>query len=174
VNESNEKKNRMTHQWEKANEEFKQQSGKKEEKAQRTTFEEPTMLQTTKVSKQQENEQQRDLLVLIPRNPVSPTTATCIQSRNPPPLAGHSSTRLTELPPIVAGKHGRHTAARSPLCILGCAGHCENHEVCGHFVKANDYLYCKWAVQKFDSGEIESCVQVYKLAADDHVGCHVG
>jgi hypothetical protein len=23
---------------------------------------------------------------------------------------------------MVAGKHGRHTAARSPLCILGCAG----------------------------------------------------
>jgi hypothetical protein len=57
------------------------------------------------------------------------------------------------------GSHGRH---------------CENHEVCGHFVKANDYLYCKWAVQKFDSGELESCVQVYKLAADGHAGCHVG
>jgi hypothetical protein len=54
----------------------------------------------------------------------------------------------------------------------GC--HCENHTVCGHFVKANDYLYCKWAVQKFDSGELESCVQVHKLAADGHICCHVG
>jgi hypothetical protein len=52
--------------------------------------------------------------------------------------------------------------------------HCENHTVCGHFVKANDYLYCKWAVQKFDLGEIESCVQVHKLAADGHISCHVG
>jgi hypothetical protein len=36
------------------------------------------------------------------------------------------------------------------------------------------YLFCKWAVQKFDSDLPESCVQVFKLAADGHVGCHVG
>jgi hypothetical protein len=29
-------------------------------------------------------------------------------------------------------------------------------------------------VQKFDSGELESCVQVHKLAADGHICCHVG
>jgi hypothetical protein len=55
------------------------------------------------------------------QDPDSPTAA-CATSRNPPLLAGHSSARLPELPPIVAGKHGRRTAARSPLCILGCAG----------------------------------------------------
>jgi hypothetical protein len=60
---------------------------------------------------------------------------------------------------VDSGSHGRH---------------CENHTVCGHFVKANDYLCCKWAVQKFDSGELESCVQVHKLAADGHICCHVG
>jgi hypothetical protein len=56
------------------------------------------------------------------------------------------------------GSHGRH---------------CENHSICGHFVKADDFLYCKWAVQKFDDTP-ESCVQVYKLASDGHIGCHVG
>jgi hypothetical protein len=57
--------------------------------------------------------------------PPRPGLTNChvrLPSRSPPPLAGHSSTRLPELPPMVAGKHGRHTAARSPLCILGCAG----------------------------------------------------
>jgi hypothetical protein len=51
---------------------------------------------------------------------------------------------------------------------------CERHDVCGHFVKGDDYLFCKWAVQKFDSDLAESCVQVFKLAADGHAGCHVG
>ena len=46
--------------------------------------------------------------------------------------------------------------------------------MCGNFVKADDYLYCKWAVDKFDSDILESCVQVFKLAADGLVGCHVG
>jgi hypothetical protein len=50
---------------------------------------------------------------------------------------------------------------------------CTQHSVCGHFVVVNDKLYCKWAVQSFDDTP-ESCVQVYKLAADGHVGCHVG
>jgi hypothetical protein len=57
------------------------------------------------------------------------------------------------------GSHGRH---------------CENHAICGHFVKVDDYLFCKWAVQKFDLDAPESCVQVFKLAADGHIGCHVG
>ena len=52
--------------------------------------------------------------------------------------------------------------------------HCTQHHVCGHFVKADDILYCKWAVQKFDLATPESCVQVFKLAADGLVGCHVG
>jgi hypothetical protein len=45
----------------------------------------------------------------------------------------------------------------------GC--HCERHGICGHFVKAEDFLFCKWAVQKFDDAP-ESCVKVFKLAAD--------
>jgi hypothetical protein len=53
----------------------------------------------------------------------------------------------------------------------GC--HCEHHGTCGHFVKAEDFLFCKWAVQKFDDAP-ESCVKVFKLAADGHAGCHVG
>jgi hypothetical protein len=52
--------------------------------------------------------------------------------------------------------------------------HCEQHEICGHFVAKNDKLYCKWAIQKFDSDEPESCVQVFKLASDGHIGCHIG
>jgi hypothetical protein len=52
--------------------------------------------------------------------------------------------------------------------------HCERHPVCGHFVKAEDFLFCKWAVQKFDLDVPEACVQVFKLAADGFVGCHVG
>jgi hypothetical protein len=51
---------------------------------------------------------------------------------------------------------------------------CEHHSVCGHFVMAGDFLFCKWAIQKFDDDTPESCVQVHKLADDGHVGCHVG
>jgi hypothetical protein len=53
---------------------------------------------------------------------------------------------------------------------------CVQHSVCGSFVLVDDILYCKWAVQAFDEdGDIpEACVQVYKLACDGHVGCHVG
>jgi hypothetical protein len=40
-------------------------------------------------------------------------------------------------------------------------------------VKAEDFLFCKWVVQKFDNLS-ESCVKVFKLAADGHAGCHVG
>jgi hypothetical protein len=50
---------------------------KRKKQAQRTAFEVPRLLQTTKASKQQENEQQRNPLLLNPRDPVSPT-ATCI------------------------------------------------------------------------------------------------
>jgi hypothetical protein len=53
----------------------------------------------------------------------------------------------------------------------GC--HCEHHGICGHFVKAEDFLFCKWAVQKFDDAP-ESCIKVFKLATDGHAGCHVG
>jgi hypothetical protein len=53
---------------------------------------------------------------------------------------------------------------------------CEQHGVCGSFVLVDDILYCKWAVQTFDEdGDTpEACIQVYKLARDGHVGCHVG
>jgi hypothetical protein len=52
---------------------------------------------------------------------------------------------------------------------------CESHNICGHcFVVKDDILYCKWAVQKFDSDVPETCVQVFKQAPDGHVGCHVG
>jgi hypothetical protein len=47
-------------------------------------------------------------------------------------------------------------------------------DVFGHFVVKDDILYCKWVVQKFDSDIPEACVQVFKLAPDGHVGCHVG
>jgi hypothetical protein len=46
--------------------------------------------------------------------------------------------------------------------------------VCGHFVLVDDILYCKWAVQTCDDEPPEACVQVYKLAHDGHVGCHIG
>jgi hypothetical protein len=51
---------------------------------------------------------------------------------------------------------------------------CTQHTVRGHFVAKDDILYCNWAVQKFDLDIPESCVQVFKLAMDGHVGCHVG
>jgi hypothetical protein len=42
-------------------------------------------------------------------------------------------------------------------------------------VVETDKLYCRWAVQLFDEKKTpESCIQVYKLARDGHVGCHVG
>lgn len=50
---------------------------------------------------------------------------------------------------------------------------CVQHSVCGHFVTKDDMLYCKWAIQTFE-GEAETCVQVFKLAADGQIGCHVG
>ena len=50
---------------------------------------------------------------------------------------------------------------------------CVSHDVCGHFVKEGDPLYCSWEVQEFD-GETESVVQVHKLAGDGFVGCHIG
>jgi hypothetical protein len=56
------------------------------------------------------------------------------------------------------GSHGRH---------------CERHGICGYFVKAEDFLCCKWAEQTFDDAP-ESCVKVFKLAANGHAGCHEG
>ena len=51
---------------------------------------------------------------------------------------------------------------------------CTDHVVCGHFVQEGDKLYCKWAVQEVEEGEKETCVQVYRLAGDGFVGCHIG
>jgi hypothetical protein len=58
----------------------------------------------------------------------------------------------------------------------GSHGHsCTQHPICGNFVFVDNKLYCKWAVQSFDDEcTPESCIQVYKLVADGHVGCHVG
>jgi hypothetical protein len=54
--------------WREGSKEYKQQSGKGNEKkkTQRTAFEMPRLLQMAKMSKQQENEQQRNLLLLNP------------------------------------------------------------------------------------------------------------
>lgn len=52
---------------------------------------------------------------------------------------------------------------------------CSLHKVCGHFVTVGDKLFCRWQVQQFhDRDEPEACVQVFKMAADGGVGCHVG
>jgi hypothetical protein len=52
---------------------------------------------------------------------------------------------------------------------------CTQHPICGQFVVETDKLYSRWAVQLFAEKKTpESCIQVYKLARDGHVGCHVG
>jgi hypothetical protein len=70
-----------------------------------------------------------------------------------------SSPKGVDVVGVDSGTHGRS---------------CENHDVCGHFVVKDDLLYCNWAVQKIASDVPEACVQVFKLAPDGHVGCHVG
>jgi len=51
---------------------------------------------------------------------------------------------------------------------------CRQHPVCGNFVIPGDKLYCKWAIQNFDAGINEACVQVHRVAKDGVVKCHVG
>jgi len=53
----------------------------------------------------------------------------------------------------------------------GCS--CDQHAVCGDFVKATDMLYCTWTMQDFGRGP-ESCVRVLKVGAYANKICHVG
>lgn len=80
----------------------------------------------------------------------------------PPPGSTMASTpKGIDVVGVDNGSHGRS---------------CTQHSICGHFVVVDDKLYCKWAVQSFND-EIdapEACVQVYKLAVDGNIGCHVG
>lgn len=50
---------------------------------------------------------------------------------------------------------------------------CVSHIVCGHFVKADNILVTKWAVQDFGDG-MEQCYQVWKVAMDGLCQCHIG
>lgn len=50
---------------------------------------------------------------------------------------------------------------------------CDSHIVCGHFVKQDNILVTKWAVQDFGDGT-EQCYQVWKVAMDGLTQCHIG
>lgn len=71
------------------------------------------------------------------------------------------------------------TTTPKGIDVVGCDNdsngrQCTAHNVCGHYVKQGDKLYCKWAVQQLDDGVNEACVEVHKLGVDGQIQCHVG